>query len=442
MRCFHSRTPFHVVPGFMKPQRGLVICQDLCLRCGEVIEVRSDLVNPVALPQRPPPVEVIAMSRGKSTQCVVERGLGSPSTVSAPPLPVAQAFHVEYMEVARLQTRLSTSPSSFLGIVHHGRASGNPGGTGAVPVVSLDLPQLSEPPLAEVWTSPLPVTYRQAEGIHCAMNDAVLFGALQVAEPSGALLDTVTYRAYRHLLIQARALGYPHLLRVWNYFPSINRESDGLERYQRFCAGRYQALAEGLEGFPRTLPAGTAVGTLSGPLTIHFLAAKHPGAHIENPRQVSAYEYPRVYGRCSPSFARATLRPSRSKAHLFIAGTASVVGHASEHVGAPHKQTLEILHNLNVLLARTEQLHGIDRGQWLGRALFKVYIRHPEHAVTIRDMLTALLPSHAQVLYLQGDMCRSELLVEIEAVLTQGRSAEVSQQSLADSSGSSATGRI
>lgn len=384
------------------------------------------------------------MSRGKSNQCVVERGLGSPATTSVPPLPVAnpQAFHADYMEVARLQTCLSTSPSGFLGIVHHGRTSGNPGGAGAIPVVSLDLPQLSEPPLAEVWTSPLPVTYHQVEGIHCAMNGEVLFGALQAVEPPGVLLDTVTYRAYRDLLIQARALGYPHLLRVWNYFPSINHESDGLERYQRFCAGRYQALAEGLEGFPRTLPAGTAVGTLSGPLTIHFLAAKHPGVHIENPRQVSAYEYPRVYGRCSPSFARATLRPSVSGAQLLIAGTASIVGHASEHVGAPHNQTLEILHNLNVLIARTEQLHGIDRGRWLGRALFKVYIRHPEQVVTIRDMLTALLPSHTQVLYLQGEMCRSELLLEIEAVLTQEQSLGVSQRELADSSVSSATGRI
>jgi chorismate lyase/3-hydroxybenzoate synthase len=346
------------------------------------------------------------------------------------------------MEVARLQTHLSISPSSVLGIVHHGRTSGNPGGTGAIPVVSLDLPQLSDPPLAEVWTSPLPVTYHQVEGIHCAMNNEVLFGVLQVAEPPGALLDTVTYRAYRHLLMQAGALGYPHLLRMWNYFPSINCESDGQERYQRFCAGRYQALVEGLEGFPRTLPAGTAVGTLSGPLTIHFLAAKRPGAHIENPRQVSAYEYPPVYGLRSPSFARATLRPSLSGAQLLIAGTASIVGHASVHVGATYKQTLEILHNLNVLLARTEQLHGIDRGQWLGRALFKVYFRHPEHVVTIRDMLTALLPSHAQVLYLQGEMCRSELLVEIEAVMTQEQSVGVSQRGLAGSSVCSATGRI
>jgi len=189
-------------------------------------------VNPVAFVNGPEPVGVSWIGGGKASQCVVERGQGSPSTVSAPslPLPVAtaRAFHAEYMEVARLQARLSSSPSGFLGIVHHGRTSENPGGTGAIPVVSLDLPQLSETPWAEVWTSPLPVTYHQAEGIHCAMNDAVLFGVVQVAEPPGALLDTVTYRAYRQLLMQARALGYPHLFRVGNLFPSIHRESAGL----------------------------------------------------------------------------------------------------------------------------------------------------------------------------------------------------------------------
>jgi len=384
------------------------------------------------------------MSQGSSSQCVVERILGAPSTASSPPLPVAhaQAFHVEYMEETRLQTRLSASPSGFLGIVYHSRTSGNPGGPDDIPVVSLNLPQLGKPPLVEVWTSPLPVTYQQAGGIHCAMNGEVLFGALQLAEPPGVSLDTVTSRAYQNLLTQARALGYPHLLRVWNYFPSINSESDGIERYQRFCAGRYQALSEGLEGFPRTLPAGTAVGTLSGPFTIHFLAARQPGAHIENPRQVSAYEYPPVYGLCSPSFSRATLRPSLSGAQLLIAGTASIVGHASEHVGSTYRQTLEILHNLNVLLARTEQLHGTDRRQWLGRTLFKVYFRHPEHVVTIRKMVQTLLPSHAQVLYLQGEMCRRELLVEIEAVLTQEQSVGVCQRELADASVTSATARI
>ena len=368
------------------------------------------------------------MSQAKSNRWVVEPGAWPPvKSAQLNPISNIHALRIAYVETARLEALLKASPSTVLGIVLHDRSPGQPNGLGDYPVVCLDIPQFNGPPLAEVWTSTLPITYHKADGIHCAMNDEVLFGALQLEEGPSTLLDTVTYTAYRRLLVQVRALGYPHLLRVWNYFPHINRESNGLERYQRFCAGRHQALAEGLCDFPRTLPAGTAVGTMSGPLKIHFLAARQPGTHVENPRQVSAYEYPSVYGPRSPSFARASLRHSISGSHLLIAGTASVVGHVSVHLGDPYKQTLEIIHNLNTLLTHTEQLHGITRGQWYGQALFKIYIRYPEHFATIRVILKEQLPSHTQVLYLQGEMCRSELLLEIEGILGQEKTFAVSQ---------------
>jgi chorismate lyase/3-hydroxybenzoate synthase len=322
-----------------------------------------------------------------------------------------------YVKTGTLESLLKASPFNFLGIVRHDRSPRDPSAFGVCPVVCLDLPQFSAPPLSEVWTSRLPVTYHQAEGIHCAMTDEVLFGSLQLEEPPGMQLDILTYSAYRRLLLQIRALGYPHLLRVWNYFPHMNRDVDGLDRYRHFCVGRHQALAEDGQDFPRTLPAGTAIGTMSGPLSIHFLTARQPGMHVENPRQVSAYKYPRVYGPRSPLFARATLRPSTSGSHLFIAGTASVIGHASAHIGKPHRQTLEILHNLNTLIAHTERIHGVSGGQWDGEAVFKVYVRHPEHFERVRDILKERLPAHVQILYLQGEMCRRELLVEIEGIL-------------------------
>lgn len=366
------------------------------------------------------------MSQAKSKRWVVDpRAWPEVRSVQREQTLSLHAFRIAYVETARLEALLKASPSTVLGVVHHDRISEELNCVRACPVVHLDLPQFNGPPLAEVWTSNLPVIYHQAEGIHCAMNDEVLFGVVQLEERSGTLLDILTYNAYRRLLVQARAMGYPHLLRVWNYFPQINLESEGLERYQRFCAGRHQALAENLSGFPGTLPAGTAVGTMSGPLTIHFLAAKQAGTHVENPRQVRAYEYPPLYGPSSPSFARATLQPSTSGSQLLISGTASVVGHVSAHIGDPGKQTLEIIHNLNALIVQTEQLHGVTRGQWCGQALFKIYIRHPAHFATICDILKEQLPSHTQVLYLQGEMCRRELLLEIEGILSQEKSINV-----------------
>ena len=155
------------------------------------------------------------MSQAKSNRWVVDPG-GWPTVRSAQRnLSNIHALRMGYVETARLESLLKTSPFNFLGIVCHDQRSGEPSGLGACPVICLDMPQLNGPPLAEVWTSALPVSYHQAEGIHCSMNNEVLFGALQLEERPGTLLDILTYRAYRRLLIQARALGYPHLLRMW-----------------------------------------------------------------------------------------------------------------------------------------------------------------------------------------------------------------------------------
>ncbi|MEO6542893.1 MAG: hypothetical protein ABIP05_02480, partial [Nitrospiraceae bacterium] len=146
------------------------------------------------------------MSRTKSNQCLEERGMEWPSVTSTPsiPGPTAHAFRTEYVETTRLDRLLQASPSHVLGIVRHHQNDREPRGSTDCPVVCLDLPQFNGPPLAEIWTSTQPVIYYQAENIHCAMNDEVLFGALHVEERTGTQLDTVTCNAYRRLLVQAR----------------------------------------------------------------------------------------------------------------------------------------------------------------------------------------------------------------------------------------------
>src|SRR5262249_39412244 len=174
-----------------------------------------------------------------------------------------------------------------------------------------------------------------------AMSGDLLMGSIGFNEQPGISLEATACAAYRQLLHQLREIGYPHLWRVWNYFSHINEDSQGLERYRQFCIGRHHAVAGFLPGFPESLPAGTAVGTRSGPLQIYVLAGMNPATHIGNPRQLNAYEYPDMYGPRSPSFARATYYRSETCAQLYIAGTASVVGHASRHVGLPREQTRE-----------------------------------------------------------------------------------------------------
>ncbi len=299
------------------------------------------------------------------------------------------------------------------------------------PVVHLDLPRLSGPPL-ERWTTDRAVTAIETAGMRLATNGAVLFGYLAGVESPGDSLDALVYRSYRRILRETRELGYPHLLRIWNYFPGINREEGGLERYQQLCVGRYRAFAElaaHSSDFRHHLPAATAIGTRSGPLQVYFLAGRSPGLHVENPRQVSAYKYPPLYGPKSPSFARATLYRSGPERYLFVAGTSSIVGHASRHAGDPHRQAVETLRNIETVIATAHALCedagrpapggapiDLDQG-----ALIKVYVRHAEDLPAVQAAFGRHLKPPCRCLYLKGDICRANLLVEAEALVGDRR---------------------
>ena len=319
-----------------------------------------------------------------------------------------------YVEATKLTAWIATSGAHPLAIISFGQTIPR---TNSCPTIQLDLPQLEGHPLLEIWTSDQPVTTLQKNECSLAMSGDVLAGSISLDEKAGTTLDATTELAYRQLLHHTRELGFPYLWRVWNFFPDINKEEAGLERYRRFCMGRHQALEASLQSFPSALPAGTAVGTRSGPLQLYFLAGAHPAAHLGNPRQMNAYEYPKDYGPRSPSFARATLCTSESGPQLFIAGTASVVGHTSRHVGCPKEQTQEMVRNLRTLIEHADHMEpkGIGTSH---RAIYKVYVRNPDQLLSIRQALRDPLLNSSPILLLQGDLCRRELLVEIEGLVT------------------------
>ena len=57
----------------------------------------------------------------------------------------------------------------------------------------------------------------------------------------------------------------------------------------------------------------------------------------------------------------------------------------------------------------------------LDRLKFKVYVRQPSDLGAIEGALAQSLPSTAAIVYLRADVCREDLLVEIEAT---GESAD------------------
>ncbi len=228
-------------------------------------------------------------------------------------------------------------------------------------------------------------------------------------------LQQVTARLYSEICATLEAERYPHLLRVWNYLPHINRISDGTERYQQFNTARQKALQIFGRAVVGSVPAASALGSIGdGPVVVYFLAGRTAPIFVENPRQVSAYHYPPEYGTHSPAFSRAALLSEPESLTLFISGTASIVGHRSLHPGDVAAQTRETLSNIEALVAEANRL---QRGVRFSMAelVYKVYVRRPADLPVIQAELAAAPGASAQTIYLQADVCRQDLLVEIEA---------------------------
>lgn len=257
----------------------------------------------------------------------------------------------------------------------------------------------------EVWQVDAEVTHGREGDLRWAAGGGWLFAAIELDEAVHGGVEATARQVYEALrrLIEHRA--ERHVLRVWNYLDAINQGAGDAERYKQFCAGRASGMGA---FFAAGFPAATAIGHHgpAGRLQVYLLACDQPGERIENPRQVSAWRYPRQYGRTPPSFARAMLLPARDA--LAISGTAAVVGHASAHEDDLHAQLVETFTNLETLLACGQLAPGFDT-----QSPLKAYVRHPADAPPVRDFIAQRLPG-VPVLLLHGDICRSELLVEID----------------------------
>jgi len=166
------------------------------------------------------------------------------------------------------------------------------------------------------------------------------------------------------------------------------------------------------------LPAATAIGRRDGvrTLQVYWLAARVPGTPVENPRQVSAYRYPRQYGPQPPSFARAMVPPSDAMP-LLLSGTAAVVGHESKHHDCVESQLAETFANFDSLIAAARTVRPGLPLRFGPDSHLKVYVRDAEAMPRIAQALDAHLDPSVPRVLLHATVCRRELRVEIDGVL-------------------------
>lgn len=277
---------------------------------------------------------------------------------------------------------------------------------------------LDVPVLAGAWSEMLFPEARPAgsAGAFSLFRDGDwLLGGAHVAVADDP--EAATHALYRDLLgaTQGHALA-----RVWHFVPAINEPSSGgLENYRAFCRGRSLAFEEAFgPEFPRHAPAASAVGARGDRLAIAFAAHRGTANHVENPRQIPAYEYPPEHGPRAPTFSRASLVDlGGGQRAVFVSGTSAIRGHASVAPGDTARQLACTLDNLREIALACGL--GPDVGATRVRPRhIKVYLRRRDDLDLAREMLDSVLVCATDaVSYVQADICRRELNVEIEVSL-------------------------
>jgi enamine deaminase RidA (YjgF/YER057c/UK114 family) len=229
-------------------------------------------------------------------------------------------------------------------------------------------------------------------------------------------------------ILEAEHMSFNDIVRQWNYIGDILQVKNELQNYQVFNEVR----SETYHKF-RTIhsyPAATGIGLKFGGVILDFCAVKSENnlkiIAIDNPDQIRPYDYGQqvLKGKTTdgkgikqpPQFERAVLLNNNQGSTLFVSGTASIIGQDTIGIDDVEKQTVVTIENISRLTdeKRIGHLTGNsvpDTGRMI---LLRVYIKYQKDFRKVKAICEDYFPGVPAV-YIEADVCRDNLLVEIEA---------------------------
>jgi enamine deaminase RidA (YjgF/YER057c/UK114 family) len=262
------------------------------------------------------------------------------------------------------------------------------------------------------------VTSEAMRQIHC--------GGIACADPADDTEAQATSAFARmRAVLAAESMGFGHVVRQWGYIEGLlDIRADcpkGHQRYQAFNDVR--SLAYASSEFPAGYPAATGIGQAAGGVALEFIALDAPAdvrvAPISNPRQTDAHHYSgamlvgdslaRTRTKTTPKFERAKAVSRGEQETVFVSGTAAIVGEFSVAPGDVAAQTRTTIENIAALVGDVR----------LSR--LRAYVKRAGDFGVVRGICEAAFGPIPSV-YVQADVCREELLVELEGAVCVGAS--------------------
>ena len=218
-------------------------------------------------------------------------------------------------------------------------------------------------------------------------------------------------------ILRRERLTFGHVIRQWSYIEDIagvrTVRGKRVQNYQAFNDVR--TLFYGRSAFPAGYPAATGIGQAAGGIVLEFVALE-AGAGVKvvplsNPRQVDAHQYSgrvlvgsAVEGlpeRTSPKFERAKLVGRGGAALVYVSGTAAVLGQKSVGRGDAEAQARTTIRNIGAFPGELTCL--------------RAYVKRAADIPKVRRVCERAF-GPVPALYLKADICRKELLIELEGV--------------------------
>ena len=208
-----------------------------------------------------------------------------------------------------------------------------------------------------------------------------------------------------------------NIYRQWNYIPGITVMNDGSQNYQEFNDAR--SIFYGSDSWTNGYPAATGIGTNAGGVVVEVCAIKGEkctNKPIDNPLQIAAHNYSQqvldgkvieqLSKKTTPKFERARLLGNT----VLISGTAAIKGECSNYSTNAVEQAAETMEIMDRLTSK-ENIPAENNGSQYN--LLRVYVKRENDIPAVSRYMQQNYPD-AQKHYLVADVCRPELLIEIE----------------------------
>ncbi|MCD8043697.1 MAG: endoribonuclease L-PSP [Tannerellaceae bacterium] len=202
------------------------------------------------------------------------------------------------------------------------------------------------------------------------------------------------------------------IIRQWNYIEKITGFENENQNYQSFNNARseFYAAADWSNGYP----AATGIGADPGGILIDFDAAifTSPDTYatpINNKLQIAAHNYSgnvlaaAQSKKLTPKFERAKSMAFGDKKLVYISGTAAIRGEQSLHGVGLEQQ-------LHITVENIAQLTGDAKP-----VMLRVYLKESTDYEEAERLMKTYYPD-IPISYMCADVCRDELLIEIEGI--------------------------